>query len=150
MRGKVVSGDEASRLGCEEGDAAGGLASVEIFPTRLGYSPQGSRMTGTRPHLSGMGSTPTRCEGIHPAFELTPLHLRVNLDRRAPASRQDGRDWIAVLGIVDGRLEEVAEGEPAVLFMHVTPRGGCARHRYGKPATCGHFFMTCGLYGIEG
>src|SRR5204863_421302 len=67
--------------------------------------------------------------------------LRVYQGPIAPVLGQHRGEGVSVLGVINGRLEEVRERQPAEPGVQVSPGGGRARYRHGQPPAGGQLAM---------
>ena len=118
------------------------IARVEVVGVAIGEAAQGGGVVGAgATSRRRAGRVPAGGERLAPSPR-TRRRCERGVDRHGAAPSRAatiGRDGIAVLGIVDGRLEQSGEGQLAKAGVQVAPGAGRAGHGH-RPASPG-----CGI-----
>ena len=145
--GREVGRSHGSAAGFGVRFGSGGhLAAVERFALGLGDQAQGAGGVGEGKAFAHVRRAAVRQEGLGEA------RLRGDLGqfgRGRPLVLHDHRHAIAALGDLDGRGQQIGEGQLAVAFMQGHPAGHGTRHGDGVPAALRGRLGVCAVLGAE-
>ena len=153
--GRHPLGPVGREVGCGHGSAAGfgvrfgsggHLAAVERFALGLGDQAQGAGGFGEGKAFAHVRRAAVRQEGLGEAG------LRGDLGqfgRGRPLVLHDHRHAIAALGDLDGRGQQIGEGQLAVAFMQGHPAGHGTGHGDRVPAALWGRLGVCAVLGAE-